>query len=89
MLPATEIAARQTALTARWHALTPAVAPASGSGQADAFFRLVNENHLRDVSLRPEQDIARGDDLGFVAVYRAQRAIDRLNPQRYRLPSQA
>jgi len=72
---AQEIAARQTDLTAHWHTLTPA---ASGEG----FARLVEENHLRNFALWHEEDIARRDDLGFEAVYRAKRNIDRFNQER-------
>jgi hypothetical protein len=72
---AEEIAARQTELTARWHEVTPAAA-------GDGFFRLLEENHLRNFSLWHEEDIARRDDLGFEAVYRAKRNIDRFNQER-------
>jgi len=72
---AQEIAAHQTALTARWHEVTPA---AAGEG----FFRLLEENHLRNFALWHEEDIARRDDLGFEAVYRAKRNIDRYNQER-------
>ena len=69
------IAARQTELTARWHHLPPA---ATGEG----FLRLLEENHLRNFSLWHEEDVARRDDLGFEAVYKAKRAIDRFNQER-------
>ena len=72
---ASEIAARQTELTARWHQVPPAV---SGAG----FFLLLEENHLRNFSLWHEEDVARRDDLGFEAVYRAKRNIDRYNQER-------
>ncbi len=72
---AQELAARQTDLTARWHQVTPA---ASGEG----FVRLLEENHLRNFALWHEEDIARRDDLGFEAVYRAKRNIDRYNQER-------
>jgi hypothetical protein len=75
MVPASEIAARQTDLTARWHQIPPAAA-------GDGFLRLLEENHLRNFSLWHEEDIARRDDLGFEAVYRAKRAIDRFNQER-------
>lgn len=75
MFRATEIAAQQAALTAAWHELPPA---ATGEG----FPRLVAENHLRNFSLWHEEDVARRDDLGFEAVYRAKRAIDRHNQER-------
>ena len=75
MVSASEIASRQTELTARWHQVTPA---AGGEG----FFRLLEENHLRNFSLWHEEDVARRDDLGFEAVYRAKRAIDRFNQER-------
>lgn len=78
---APEIAAHQTELTARWHRTTPAVAPAASPDRAD-FFRLVEENHLRNFSLWHEEDVARRDDLGFEAVYRAKRNIDRFNQER-------
>jgi Protein of unknown function (DUF4254) len=83
MVSSPEIATRQTALTARWHTVTPAVsATATGSEAAAAFSRLVEENHLRNFCLWHEEDIARRDDLGFEAVYRAKRTIDRLNQER-------
>jgi hypothetical protein len=72
---AQEIADRQTDLTARWHEVTPAAA-------GDGFFRLLEENHLRNFSLWHEEDVARRDDLGFEAVYRAKRNIDRFNQER-------
>ena len=72
---AAEIAARQTELTARWHQVPPA---ASGEG----FFRLLEENHLRNFSLWHEEDVARRDDLGFERVYKAKRNIDRFNQER-------
>ena len=72
---AQELAARQTAHTARWHQAAPA---ASGDG----FLRLLEENHLRNFSLWHEEDVARRDDLGFEAIYRAKRNIDRFNQER-------
>ena len=72
---AQEIAACQTELTARWHQVPPA---AGGEG----FFRLLEENHLRNFLLWHEEDVARRDDLGFEAVYKAKRNIDRFNQER-------
>ncbi|WP_438482270.1 DUF4254 domain-containing protein [Oleiharenicola lentus] len=72
---ADKIAARQLDLTARWHQATPA---ATGEG----FDRLLEENHLRNFSLWHEEDVARRDDLGFEAVYKAKRNIDRFNQER-------
>jgi hypothetical protein len=72
---ASEIAALQTTLTARWHEAAPAAA-----GQD--FLQLVQENHLRNFQLWHEEDVARRDDLGFEPVYRAKRAIDRFNQER-------
>ncbi|MBI2496470.1 MAG: DUF4254 domain-containing protein [Opitutae bacterium] len=72
---AQEIAARQSELTARWHQVAPA---AAGEG----FHRLLEENHLRNFALWHEEDVARRDDLGFEAVYRAKRNIDRFNQER-------
>lgn len=72
---ATDIAALQTTLTARWHEVPPAV---GGEG----FAGLVQQNHLRNFQLWHEEDIARRDDLGFEAVYRAKRNIDRFNQER-------
>ena len=74
-LDASEIAAHQTDLTARWHQTTPT---ATGEG----FQRLLEENHLRNFSLWHEEDVARRDDLGFEAVYRSKRNIDRFNQER-------
>ena len=75
MVSTPEIAARQTELTARWHQTAPA---AGGEG----FLRLLEENHLRNFTLWHEEDVARRDDLGFEAVYRAKRNIDRFNQER-------
>ena len=75
MLSASEIAARQTSLTVLWHQTTPA---ATGEG----FQRLLDENHLRNFSLWHEEDVARRDDLGFEAIFRAKRNIDRFNQER-------
>jgi hypothetical protein len=72
---AQEIAACQAGLTARWHQVTPAAG-------GDGFFRLLEENHLRNFFLWHEEDVARRDDLGFEAVYRAKRNIDRFNQER-------
>jgi len=75
MVSASEIAARQTELTVRWHQTAPAVS-------GDGFLLLLEENHLRNFSLWHEEDVARRDDLGFEAVYRAKRNIDRFNQER-------
>lgn len=75
MFSAPEIAARQTELTFRWHTQPPVV-----TGQA--FLLFLEENHLRNFSLWHEEDIARREDLGFEAVYRAKRNIDRFNQER-------
>ncbi len=72
---AQEIAGHQIALTTRWHQTPPAVA-------GDGLQRLIEENHLRNFSLWHEEDVARRDDLGFEAVYKAKRAIDRFNQER-------
>ena len=72
---APEIAALQSSLTARWHEVPPA---AAGRG----FLLLVQQNHLRNFQLWHEEDVARRDDLGFEAVYRAKRNIDRFNQER-------
>jgi hypothetical protein len=72
---AQEIAARQTELTARWHQVAPIVA-------SEGFFRLLEENHLRNFSLWHEEDVARRDDLGFERIYQAKRNIDRFNQER-------
>lgn len=72
---ATEIADRQTTLTARWHQHPPAAG-------GDGLLRLVEENHLRNFQLWHEEDVARRDDLGPETVYRAKRAIDRFNQER-------
>jgi hypothetical protein len=74
-LAASEIAALQTALTAQWHNTSPHV---EGAG----FLLLAQQNHLRNFQLWHEEDIARRDDLGFEAVYRAKRNIDRFNQER-------
>jgi len=72
---APQIALHQTDLTTRWHQAAPVV-------RGEGFFRLVEENHLRNFSLWHEEDVARRDDLGFEAVYRAKRHIDRFNQER-------
>ncbi|MBL9215969.1 MAG: DUF4254 domain-containing protein [Opitutaceae bacterium] len=74
-IDAQECAARQAELTARWHQAEPAAA-------GDGFLRLLEENHLRNFSLWHEEDVARREDLGFEAVYRAKRRIDRFNQER-------
>jgi hypothetical protein len=75
---ASEITALQSRLTARWHEAAPDPAPAG----SDAFAGLVEQNHRRNFQLWHEEDVARRDDLGFEAVYRAKRNIDRLNQER-------
>ncbi len=75
MVSASDIAGRQSELTARWHQ----TAPTAGS---HGFLRLIEENHLRNFSLWHEEDVARREDLGFEAVYRAKRNIDRFNQER-------
>ena len=72
---ASEIAALQSELTSRWHQSPP---QAEGSG----LLLLVQQNHLRNFQLWHEEDVARRDDLGFEAVYRAKRNIDRFNQER-------
>lgn len=72
---ASEIAALQTTLTARWHEVLP-------QAEGDGLLQLVQQNHLRNFQLWHEEDIARRDDLGFEAVYRAKRNIDRFNQER-------
>jgi|SRR5688572_6930667 len=72
---ASEIAALQTSLTAKWHHVTPLA-------EGDGFILLVQQNHLRNFQLWHEEDVARRDDLGFEAVYRAKRNIDRFNQER-------
>lgn len=72
---APEVATLQTVLTARWHEVAAAVTAAG-------WLRLVEENHLRNFQLWHEEDVARRDDLGFEAVYRAKRHIDRYNQER-------
>ena len=72
---AAAIADLQARLTAGWHAQAPA---AMGEGLA----LLVAENHLHNFSLWHEEDLARRDDLGFEAVYRSKRKIDRFNQER-------
>ncbi|MEO7599134.1 MAG: DUF4254 domain-containing protein [Opitutus sp.] len=74
-LSATEIAALQTDLTVRWHQTTPAA-------EDHGLTLLVQQNHLRNFQLWHEEDVARRDDLGFEAVYRAKRSIDRFNQER-------
>ena len=77
---ASAITALQSSLTARWHAAPPGPRPPPPGGEP--FAALVEQNHLRNFLLWHEEDSARRDDLGFEAVYRAKRAIDRLNQER-------
>jgi hypothetical protein len=72
---ASEIAALQSTLTQQWHQTAP-------RAEGTAFLRLAQENHLRNFQLWHEEDVARRDDLGFEAVYRAKRNIDRFNQER-------
>jgi hypothetical protein len=72
---ASAIADLQARLTVGWHEQAPA---AAGEGLA----LLVAENHLRNFNLWHEEDLARRDDLGFEAVYRSKRKIDRFNQER-------
>ena len=72
---APEIAALQTGLTAQWHRVPP-------HAEGEGLIRLVQENHLRNFQLWHEEDVARREDLGVEAVYRAKRAIDRYNQER-------
>ncbi len=76
---ASAITALQSSLTVRWHESAPGIPPAPGG---DALAALVEQNHLRNFRLWHEEDAARRDDLGFEAVFRAKRAIDRLNQER-------
>jgi len=75
LIDAALIASRQAELTALWH--ERAVEPAG-----DGAMRAMEENHAFNFQLWHEEDRARRDDLGFEHVYRAKRAIDRLNQQR-------
>jgi hypothetical protein len=75
---ASALARHQSELVVRWHSIPPAVS----AGAGEDFIRLLEENHLRNFQLWHEEDTARRDDLGFEAVYRAKRAIDRYNQER-------
>ena len=74
-ISSSEIAALQTALTARWHEGLP-------RAEGEGLIFLVQQNHLRNFQLWHEEDVARRDDLGFEAIYRAKRNIDRFNQER-------
>ena len=74
-ISSSEIAALQTALTARWHEVQP-------RAEGEGLIFLVQQNHLRNFQLWHEEDVARRDDLGFEAIYRAKRNIDRFNQER-------
>ncbi len=77
-MPLLDIAAlveRQAELTVQWHS-----GPVTPSG--DGAMAAMEENHGFNFQLWHEEDRARRDDLGFEHVYRAKRAIDRLNQQR-------
>ena len=72
---ASEIAKLQTELTASWHHVGP-------KAEGEGLIFLIQQNHLRNFQLWHEEDVARRDDLGFEAVYRAKRNIDRFNQER-------
>lgn len=74
-LDSTQIVDLQSTLTADWHQIAPAA-------NGEDFFRLVQENHLRNFQLWHEEDVARREDVGFERIYRAKRAIDRFNQER-------
>jgi hypothetical protein len=83
MVSALEIATRQAQLTTRWHQAVPGLPGEPGPSDPHLpFSDLMEGNHRCNFSLWHEEDTARRDDLGFEAVYRAKRAIDRLNQQR-------
>ncbi|MDP0501953.1 MAG: DUF4254 domain-containing protein [Verrucomicrobiota bacterium JB022] len=62
--------------TVRWHEEKPQASLQEG------LLALVEQNHLRNFLLWHEEDVARRDDLGAEAVYKAKRAIDGYNQQR-------
>lgn len=72
---AREITASQLSWTQLWH-------DAPTDFPADAFLKLVHENHRRNFDLWHQEDLARREDIGFESVYKAKRAIDGLNQQR-------
>ncbi len=72
---AEEISQHQATWTSDWHN-APTTPP------VDEFMALVFGNHRRNFDLWHQEDSARRDDLGFEAVYRAKRNIDRLNQER-------
>lgn len=72
---AEQISRNQAAWTNDWH-------EAYTSAPEDAFMALVHGNHRRNFDLWHQEDSARRDDLGYEAVYRAKRNIDRLNQER-------
>jgi hypothetical protein len=74
---AAEITSLQSDLTRLWHN-EPKASPAASSD----LLRLVADNHRRNFDLWHTEDEARRDDLGAEHVYRAKRAIDRLNQER-------
>lgn len=83
MVSAPEIARRQAALTTLWHQAAPAAgSPPARAEDGPRWLHLVDENHLRNFLLWHEEDLARRDDLGFEAICRAKRTIDRLNQER-------
>jgi hypothetical protein len=77
MVNPTAISALQADLTRLWHD-----SPAAPISVDQEPARLAGENHRRNFDLWHVEDEARRDDLGAEHVYRAKRAIDRLNQER-------
>jgi hypothetical protein len=75
--PAVTITALQEDLTRLWHDQPTAPIPVPDHPRL-----LAAENHRRNFDLWHFEDEARRDDLGAEHVYRAKRAIDRLNQER-------
>ena len=74
---ATAVTGLQARLTQLWHEQPGAAIP-----ESTPLLRLAGENHRRNFDLWHTEDEARRDDLGPEHVYRAKRAIDRLNQER-------
>jgi hypothetical protein len=77
---AADVTALQAELTRAWHD-APAT-PSRAEVAATDLLRLACDNHRRNFDLWHTEDEARRDDLGPEHVYRAKRAIDRLNQER-------
>lgn len=75
LIDAEDIIRKQREWTASWHERPPALT-------AEGVMEIVQGNHLCNFKLWHQEDKARRDDRGHEFVYKAKRAIDRLNQSR-------